>query len=91
MSVQQIRSLVVHCKHSKFDVYIGRQSAGAPKSSASEFSWGNPFPMRNQSSAERHRVTEEYRKFLYSDPDLVARARRELKGKVLACWCSPKV
>lgn len=90
LSTEDIRSLVVHCKRSKYDVYIGRASAGAPKlNNGGE--WGNPFPMRNQSYEERCRVTEEYRNYLYSNPELVAKARSELKGKVLACWCSPKV
>lgn len=92
LTPQEIRSLVVHCKHDKYDVYIGRASGGAPKpSEGSNHCWGNPFPMRNQSYSERRRVTEEYRNFLYSNEELVAKARRELKGKVLACWCAPKV
>ena len=80
--------LVVHCKHDKYDVYIGRNSAGAPKGTSTE--WGNPFQMKNNSDSERNRVIEEYREWLTAKPDLIAKAQRELKGKVLACWCAPK-
>jgi len=34
-------------------------------------------------------VIERYRAWLLSQPDLVARARRELAGKDLVCWCAP--
>ena len=81
-------TLVVHCKKKHYDVYIGRASAGAPKGVSCK--WGNPFPMRNQSDEERIRVSCQYREWLYRNPDLMAQARIELKGKVLGCWCDPK-
>jgi len=46
--------------------------------------------MRNQSIAERSRVVRQYRDWLLAQPDLIDKARSELRGKVLACWCSPK-
>jgi TatD DNase family protein len=52
--------------------------------------WGNPFVMRDQSETERSRVTEEYRQWIYAQPELMEKVRRELKGKVLGCWCAPK-
>ena len=30
-----------------------------------------------------------YREWLLSKPELVAKAKQELRGKMLACWCSP--
>ena len=81
--------LVVHCKRQPYDVYVGRRSRGAPKGDSCE--WGNPFPMKNSSDAERRRVVNCYRNWFTSQPELVAKAQRELKGKVLACWCSPKL
>lgn len=86
---QQYKNFVVHCKRQPYDVYIGRKSRGAPPGDLCE--WGNPFNMKNQSQAERDRVVHEYRCWLVSQPDLVARAQKELRGKVLACWCSPKL
>lgn len=67
--------LVVHCKKSRFDVYIGRPSK-----------WGNPFKIGID--GDREQVIEKYRKWLLSNPALL-RCLSELKGKVLGCWCKP--
>lgn len=67
---------VVHCKKSKYDVYIGRPSK-----------WGNPFTIGVNGS--RLSVIELYRKYFYSRPDLMKAAEEELKDKVLGCWCAP--
>lgn len=67
---------VVHCKRAAFDVYIGRPS-----------SWGNPFVIGKDGT--RADVIAKYRAWLEARPELVARAKAELRGKVLACWCSP--
>lgn len=68
---------VVHCKRSPYDVYIGRPSP-----------WGNPFHIGPD--GQRDSVIEKYRKWLLAQPELVARARQELRGKVLGCWCKPQ-
>jgi hypothetical protein len=68
---------VVHCKKDPFDVYVGRPSE-----------WGNPFPLRDES--EREEVIRKYREWLLAQPELVAKAQRELAGKVLGCWCAPR-
>jgi hypothetical protein len=76
-------SLVVHCKKAPFDVYIGRPSP-----------WGNVFSHKAGTLAE-HRVASReeaiasYERWLRARPELVARAKRELRGKVLGCWCKP--
>jgi len=57
-------------------VYIGRPSV-----------FGNPFKIGPD--GDRDMVIERYRAWLLSQPDLVARARRELAGKDLVCWCAP--
>jgi hypothetical protein len=70
-------------------VYIGRGSY-----------WGNPFPMRSKSLAERKRVVEEFRQYLWKkvldkDPDLEKNTLKLLEqekqyGTVfLSCFCSP--
>jgi hypothetical protein len=69
--------LVVHCRRAPFDVYVGRPSV-----------WGNPFRLRTE--RERARVVEQYRQWLEGQPALLARARGELRGKVLGCWCAPR-
>jgi hypothetical protein len=67
---------VVHCKRAAFDVYIGRPTV-----------WGNPFVIGKDGS--RADVVRKYRAWLETRPDMIAKARAELGGKVLACWCSP--
>jgi hypothetical protein len=58
-------------------VYIGRPSK-----------WGNPFVIGPDGSRED--VIQKYRAWLYSRPDIMAEARRELKGQDLLCYCAPK-
>lgn len=55
-------------------VYIGRPGP-----------WGNPFVIGKDGSREQ--VIEKYRTSL--TPELIDRARRELKGRDLICWCAP--
>ena len=68
---------VVHCKKEKFDVYIGRPSV-----------WGNPYPMKSEN--ERSEVIQKYKSWIMAQPALIERAKKELRGKVLACWCAPR-
>ena len=68
---------VVHCKRERYDVYIGRPSK-----------WGNPFHL--SAECDRRAVIAQYREWLMGQPILIAAARRELRGKVLGCWCAPR-
>ena len=77
--------MVVHFKKSPYDVYIGRGSK-----------WGNPYThiKDRETQAEfivdtREEAIEMYRKYLMVRPDLIDDLK-ELKGKVLGCWCKPK-
>ena len=84
---QTYRNVVVHCQGSQpYDVYVGRNCRGAPTTLGE---WGNPFRITAQ--ATRQKVIRDYRAWLVAQPKLVAKARWELKGKVLACWCAPQL
>jgi hypothetical protein len=72
-----MKTRVVHCKKAHYDVYIGRPGY-----------WGNPFALSGEHS--RPAIIQKYREWLLSHPEMVAKARQELKGKVLGCWCAPK-
>ena len=79
-------SRVVHCKKARYDVYIGR--------SKEALGWGNPFSHKAGTLAEHRVATREeaiskYEVWLLSQPELVARVKRELRAKVLGCWCHP--
>ena len=81
------RRLVVH-KRQPHDVYVGRPTK-----------WGNPFVIGKDGTRET--VVKKYRQWLLGGgadiPNwmlgggrhIAAAARRELRGKVLACWCAP--
>jgi len=72
---------VVHCKKEKYDVYIGRGNGSI---------WGNPFFLKNpKDDVERDVVLEKYKEWLSKQPELLGRVK-ELKGKVLGCWCAPR-
>jgi hypothetical protein len=60
-------------------VYVGRGAPGLPGSP-----YRNPYQLKRYSRDDAMRLHREY---LRADPDLVARARRELAGRDLACWC----
>jgi hypothetical protein len=83
LSPYELRRLVVHCRRNTFDVYIGRPSK-----------WGNPHPVGYcdlcQETHKRGEAVAKYRAWLLSQPQLVAEAKRELRGKVLGCWCIPQ-
>ena len=68
---------VVHCKRSKYDVYVGRPSK-----------FGNPFSIGKDGTRED--VIKKYREWIKTRPDLIAAAKIELRDKILACWCAPQ-
>jgi hypothetical protein len=70
------KTRVVHCQKEEYDVYIGRPGP-----------YGNPFY-----SGTRKEVIEKYSHWFYlpEQAELRERAKKELKGKVLGCWCKPK-
>jgi hypothetical protein len=74
---------VVNRRAEPFDVYIGRPGP-----------WGNPFShlpgtLARFRVSSREEAVSQFRDWFQAQPDLVARAKRELKGKVLGCWCKP--
>lgn len=70
-----MRTRLVHCKRSAYDVYIGRPSK-----------WGNPFKIGVD--GDREEVIEKYREWIQKQPDLMVDLG-ELRGKILGCWCPP--
>ena len=56
--------------------------------------WGNPFTWKQGTLAEfvvpMDEVLTRYKAWVLSQPDLVDRIKRELRGKRLGCWCAPK-
>lgn len=68
---------VVHCKREPYDVYIGRPSI-----------FGNPFVIGPD--GDRATVIRKYREYLMEKPELITKARSQLRGKTLGCWCHPQ-
>ena len=53
--------------------------------------WGNPFVMKDKSDAERNRVCDAFEEMAARLlPETIAALKKDLKGKNLACWCTPK-
>lgn len=64
-------------------IYIGRPSI-----------WGNPFSHLEGTLAEfrvnsREEAIAAYRLYLMNQPELIQRAKTELRGRDLVCWCNP--
>lgn len=76
--------LVVNCRRDKYDVYVGRPSP-----------FGNPFSHLAGTRAiyrvgSRNEAIDSYSRWVMAQPALVARIKRELRGKVLGCHCAPQ-
>jgi hypothetical protein len=74
---------VVNCRTEKYDIYIGRGSK-----------FGNPYSHLPNSAAPWPVETREdairlYEEWIRSQPELMAAAKKELKNKILGCFCSP--
>lgn len=80
---EHTRARVVHCKREPFDVYIGRPSI-----------WGNPYSHKPSAIAKYHvgsrvEAIERYEERLLLNSQMVAKVKKELRGKVLGCFCAP--
>jgi len=79
---------VVHCKKEPYDVYIGRPSK-----------WGNLFSHKTNSKYETiyvgtvEEAINSYKDWLdkeiFLNPNILDEIKKELKGKILGCWCKP--
>lgn len=73
-----MKTKVVHCKKSKYDIYCGRPTA-----------WGNPFQIGKDGTREE--VIKKYENWLINgDGQFLLKEISKLKGKILGCWCKPK-
>jgi len=78
-----VLTTVVHCRKDGYDVYIGRPSIKHP-----EAPYGNPFIIGRDGTREE--VIEKHKVWFYSQPELMAKVKKELSGKKLGCFCFPK-
>lgn len=49
--------------------------------------WGNPFKIGQDGTREE--VIAKFEAWLLQRPNLIALAKKELRGKDLLCWCAP--
>lgn len=52
--------------------------------------FGNPFPLEDF-NGDRVRCIEAYNQWIITQPHLIARIKRELKGLDLVCCCVPRL
>lgn len=57
-------------------VYVGRPS-----------DFGNPFSEKDYG---RTKAIEKFKELVLRNPEYINQIKRELRGKDLICWCSPK-
>ena len=67
---------VVNLRKEKYDIYIGR---GSP--------YGNPFKIGIDGSREE--VINKFKEYIKSKPELIEDMKKNLKGKILGCYCKP--
>lgn len=88
-----MKTRVVNIHHKEpYDVYIGRSGKGQ------DGYFGNPYRAIHDKDEDRQAVREkvvrEFDEYFYrrldSDPEFKRRVH-ELKGKVLGCFCKPKL
>ncbi|NJO18555.1 MAG: DUF4326 domain-containing protein [Thioploca sp.] len=85
MNLLELSKYVVHKNKKPYDVYIGRPSK-----------WGNPFSHKDGTLAKfktssLEESIKKYEEWVLSQPDFIFSIKKELKGKVLGCWCAPKM
>lgn len=78
--------LVVNLRKNRYDVFCGRGS-----------DWGNDWthlPLKRTEAKYQVDTREEsiacHRAWFLANEELMARAKRELKGKILGCYCAPQ-
>jgi hypothetical protein len=84
-----------------YDIYIGR--GRCPRTgkfhgtilSGRPGDYGNPWTHKSSGLAEFSVATVDeaircFREYVEAHPELIARIKRELKGKTLGCWCKTK-
>lgn len=65
-------------------VYIGRVGRGFTGT------WGNPFQLYHES--QRLKVLDKYIRWLGEQPaEYLERMDKELRGKILVCFCKPRI
>ena len=77
-----MKTSVVNIKTEPYGVYIGR---GNTAKGLKKSPYANPFVIDKYS--KREETIGKYREWFLSQPELVEQARKELKGKILGCWC----
>jgi len=89
--VFELGTTVVNVRAAFYDIYIGR---GRDPKTGQVGKWGNPYSHLDGTLAKfkvdtREEAIERYAEYIQTRPDLLL-ALRELKGKILGCWCAPK-
>lgn len=72
-----VETRVVDRRRDRYDAYVGRPSK-----------WGNPYVVGRDGA--RGECVQRFQEWLQLRPELIAAAKRELRGKVLGCYCAPQ-
>lgn len=88
VTVVNVRNLKRGWENDDRYVYIGRSCYGLTGNG-----WGNPIKLHEDTPLARFALIEAYKRWFMADEqcELRERALRELPGKILVCWCAPKL
>lgn len=89
LELEEPRRWVVHARKERYDVYVGR---GKCPRTGQPGEWGNPFAHVDSDLAQwkvrtPQEAVDRHAAWVRSQPDLVERIKKELRGRVLGCWC----
>ena len=82
---------VVHCRRTKYDIYIGRENSLIDPHDnyiVRPGFFGNPFILGKDGN--RPQIIQKYYDWVIHQPEIMKELPK-LKGKVLGCWCSPQL
>ena len=85
IDIKKVWPFVVHKSKKPYDIYIGRPSV-----------WGNRWSSKDSDLAEflvesHAEAIKKHEEWVRSQPEMMAMIKRELKGKVLGCFCVPRI
>ena len=83
---------VVHVLYVPCSLRVGSTGVGAARLGFRDCSWGNyKYPLPPQfTPVQRQAAVDGHRRDLLDDVETMQRARLQLRGRRLGCWCAPE-
>jgi hypothetical protein len=82
--------LVINIRSKQPCVYVGRRHCSR-HGNFTQSDFHNPYHLGHDNVKNRKTVLMLFTRYLFETPGLVEKARRELRGQTLGCWCAPEL